>query len=71
MSTRLETLFDEVAENAPSALIVLAQITPLSSHNDALSPTTTVFGGSSRLGEPTRPNDPALKRDGWESRWRQ
>jgi lysophospholipase L1-like esterase len=29
MSTRLEALVDKIAQNAPSALIVLAQITPL------------------------------------------
>ena len=31
MSTRLETLIDKIAQNAPSALIVLAQITPVGS----------------------------------------
>jgi lysophospholipase L1-like esterase len=31
MSTRLEALIDKIAQNAPSALIVLAQITPVGS----------------------------------------
>jgi lysophospholipase L1-like esterase len=29
MATRLEVLLDDIAENAPNALIVLAQLTPL------------------------------------------
>ena len=37
MSTRLEVLIDKVAENAPSALIVLAQITPRGSTDAALA----------------------------------
>ncbi len=37
MSTRLEVLLDEIAENAPKSLIVLAQITPLGSSNAALT----------------------------------
>jgi hypothetical protein len=37
MSTRLEALVDKIAQNAPSALIVLAKITPLSSSNTALT----------------------------------
>jgi len=35
MSTRLEALLDKIAHNAASALIVLAQITPLSTSNAA------------------------------------
>ena len=34
MATRLEALLDKMAQNAPNALIVLAQLTPLG-HNDA------------------------------------
>src|SRR4051812_2585678 len=37
MSTRLEALLDKIAQNAPSALIVLAQITPTGSTNAALT----------------------------------
>ena len=37
MATRLEVLLDDVAENAPQALIVLSQITPLESSNAALT----------------------------------
>jgi hypothetical protein len=37
MATRLEVLLDKIATNAPSALIVLAQITPLASSNSALT----------------------------------
>ena len=37
MSTRLEALIDKVAANAPSALIVLAQITPRGSTDAALT----------------------------------
>jgi hypothetical protein len=37
MATRLEVLLDDIAENAPQSLIVLAQITPLESSNSALT----------------------------------
>jgi lysophospholipase L1-like esterase len=37
MSTRLEALIDKIAQHAPDALIVLAQITPLSTANSALT----------------------------------
>jgi len=37
MSTRLEVLIDDVAQSAPTALIVLAQITPLGSPSPALT----------------------------------
>jgi hypothetical protein len=37
MATRLEVLLDKIATNAPNALIVLAQITPLASTNSALT----------------------------------
>jgi hypothetical protein len=37
MATRLEVLLDDIAQNAPDALIVLAQITPLGSMNSALT----------------------------------
>jgi len=37
MATRLEALLDEIAKNAPKALMVLAQITPLGSANAALT----------------------------------
>jgi lysophospholipase L1-like esterase len=37
MATRLEVLLDKIAQNAPNALIVLAQITPLSKANAALT----------------------------------
>jgi hypothetical protein len=37
MATRLEVLLDKIAGNAPRALIVLAQITPLDSANSALT----------------------------------
>ena len=37
MSTRLEALIDKVAANAPNALIVLAQITPLGTTDAALT----------------------------------
>jgi hypothetical protein len=37
MATRLEVLLDDIAENAPNALIVLSQITPLGSNNSALT----------------------------------
>jgi lysophospholipase L1-like esterase len=37
MAARLEVLLDKIASNAPNALIVLAQITPLDSTNAALS----------------------------------
>jgi lysophospholipase L1-like esterase len=37
MAARLELLIDKIAKNAPDALIVLAQITPLASANAALT----------------------------------
>jgi lysophospholipase L1-like esterase len=37
MAARLEALIDKIAKNAPDALIVLAQITPLASANAALT----------------------------------
>ncbi|HVY36758.1 MAG TPA: SGNH/GDSL hydrolase family protein, partial [Polyangia bacterium] len=37
MSTRLEALLDKIAQTSPSALIVLAQITPLGYTNTALT----------------------------------
>lgn len=37
MAARLETLLDKIVQDAPNALIVLAQITPLGSPNAALS----------------------------------
>jgi lysophospholipase L1-like esterase len=37
MATRLEVLLDEIAKDAPKALIVLSQITPLDSNNSALT----------------------------------
>ena len=45
MSTRLEALIDKVAENAPSALIVLAQITPRGSTDAALTTSTATSLG--------------------------
>jgi len=37
MAARLEVLLDKIVQNAPSALIVLAQITPLRSGSAALT----------------------------------
>jgi hypothetical protein len=37
MATRLDVLLEAIADNAPDALIVLAQITPLGTNNSALS----------------------------------
>jgi lysophospholipase L1-like esterase len=37
MATRLDALLDDIAEHAPNALIVLAQITPLGTSNAAVT----------------------------------
>jgi hypothetical protein len=43
MAARLDVLLDDIAENAPNALIVLAQITPLGSSNSAVTANNTAI----------------------------